>query len=96
MADDKSPLTKALRESADIIAPVIDEGTVLRIGVPVDNSDGSTTYRYTALYTRDRWYLTGKGTLLEREYASTIALLTALARYRDATIEIAIGFESIR
>ena len=96
----KSSLAKALKKSVDIIAPVIDEGTLLRIGVPLQNDDytppKTTTYTYAGLYVNNKWYLTGYNRLLNAEYATTADLLTALARYPGSTVDLATEFDTIR
>lgn len=97
---EKNPLSKALRESVDIIAPVIDEGTVLRIDVKVKDNDYSPpqekVYTYAAVFVNNKWYLTGYTRLLAAEYSTTVELLSAVAKHPGTTIELATEFESIR
>lgn len=98
VAKEKSPLSRALKKSVDIIAPVIDEGTVLRINVFIDNGhgEGLSKYTYIALFVNNRWYMTGIGSLLEREYTTISHLLAAVSKYPGSTIELATEFDSIR
>lgn len=97
MAKEKSPLSKALKKSADVIAPVVDEGTVLRIDIPVKpRGEGDTDHlTYAALYVNNRWYLSGEGSMLGRNYEHTAQLLQAVTRH-NGTIELATEFDSIR
>jgi hypothetical protein len=96
----KNGVAAALKQSVDIIAPVIDEGTVLRISVVVKDNDYSPpqekTYTYAAVFVNNRWYLTGYTRLLNAEYATTIDLISACAKYPGTTIDLATEFESIR
>jgi hypothetical protein len=96
----KNGIATALKASVDLIAPVIDEGTVLRIGVVVSDSDYSPpqekVYTYAALFVNKRWYLTGYTRILNAEYATTVELLSACAKYPGTTIDLATEFESIR
>lgn len=95
----KNKTVSALRESVDIIAPVIDKDTILRIVIPVTpREEGDTeSLSYSAIFVNDRWYLTGSGRgPIATEYRTTHALLVALSAFPKATIELATTFESIR
>jgi hypothetical protein len=96
----KNGIATALRQSVDIVAPVIDEGTVLRIDVRMTDNDYSPaqvkTYTYAAVFVNNKWYLTGYTRLLAAEYATTIELISACAKYPGTTIDLATEFESIR
>jgi hypothetical protein len=95
----KSKIAEALGASLDIIAPEVEDGTILRFDVVIDNVDekgGENTYTYAALYVGDKWWVTGQGRLLNQAYDSTLAFLTAVAKWKVRDIQIATKFESIR
>jgi len=73
----------ALKETVDSIAPVIDDRTMLRIDVQTANNTDweGKVYTYAGVYVGGKWYMTGYGRLLQAEYATTVALITALASY---------------
>lgn len=95
-----SGLAGSLKATVDMVAPVIDEGTVLRIAVLVRDNDYSPpqekTYTYAAVFVNNKWYLTGYTRLLASEYATTIELISACAKFPGTTIDLATEFESIR
>lgn len=89
-------LKEALVEAVDNIAPVIEEGTILRINVTIDVDGADKEYTYCALFVGSKWYLSGFERLLGREYASTSDLLLALSRQKKFTIELATAYDTVR
>lgn len=92
-------LTQSLRAVADTMIPDIEEGTILRINIEVEDRakpGGYDVLTYAALWVNDTWYLTGEGRVLTKTYKSTLDLIAALARARRSTIEIADTFEVVR
>lgn len=95
-------LTEALTEAVNIIAPEIEEGTILKISVPVfqdeDNGDQKNykTYVHAALYAGRKWWVTGGGGLIPREHKTTHSLIASLAMWPGTTIELATAFDTVR
>jgi hypothetical protein len=94
----KSKIAEALGASLDIIAPEVEDGTILRFDVVIDNEDtkGPHAYTYAALYAASKWWVTGEGRLLNQAYDSTLAFLTAVAKWKVTGIEVATTFDPIR
>lgn len=88
---------KALKQSIDVIAPEIDEGTMLRIDLTINVDDGSSkNYTYAAIYVGNKWHITGPDRLLNTQYDTTIALLTQIGRYPGAKVSIVTETEVVR
>lgn len=95
--DKKSKVATALSASLDVIAPEIDEGTVLRFDITIDaDSETERTYTYTALYVDGKWFVSGEGRILNTKYTTTIEFFTALSKWKAKKIEVATKFDRLR
>ena len=88
--------SKTIKKVLDTTAPVIDDGTVMRIIVPLDRADEKKEYTFAAVYVAGKWHLTGRDSLLASTYDTTIALMTAISRYPGTRVALAAAWESVR
>lgn len=105
MADKKTSKTDkhaetigALTATINVVAPPMEEGTVLRFDVPVTprHEGDSDHLTYVALYVADQWFLSGEGTVMGTKYRGTFELLQAMTRSKAYNIELATKFRRVR
>jgi GTP cyclohydrolase FolE2 len=90
---------KAIQKTLEVFDPQIEDKTILILDVSVKDEYDETkvkVYTHTALFVNRRWYLTGLGGLLAREYATTSELMAAVARFPGASVSMVTETETVR
>jgi hypothetical protein len=99
MAKNENSLAASLTTIADVTVPTIDEGTMLRINIDVEDKTGAAEWKtltYAALYVNNQWYLTGSAQILSNSYRSTLDLMSALGRLRRVRIDLVTEYEKVK
>jgi hypothetical protein len=96
-ATTKKSRVQPIADSLAVFAPDIEEGSLLRFDVNLDQDNPSAhDYTYAALWIARKWWVTGRNTIFTNSGMDHGAFMAALAKFGAHNIVLATKFEKVK